>query len=85
RQLLLPSVTAMVQDLTHMLPPASVVHALQAKQLLQQMVNALQVVQLNSLATLMQAMEVPLLHYATTGEAPAEKTGELLQLAARDA
>ena len=85
RQLLLPSVTAMVQELTHMLPPASVVHALQAKQLLQQMVNALQVVQLNSLATLMQSMEVPLLHYATTGEAPAEKTGELLQLAARDA
>lgn len=85
RQLLLPSLTAMVQDLALMLPPSSVVHALQAKQLLQQMVKALQVVELPSLAALLQTMDVPLQHYATTGEAPAEKTGELLHLAARDA
>ena len=85
RQLLLPSLTAMVQDLTHLLPPSNVVSALQARQLLQQMVNAVQVVELHSLAQLMQAMDAPLQTYATTGTAPAEKTGELLHLAARDA
>ena len=85
RQLLLPSLTAMVKDLVHLLPPRTVVDALQARQLLQQMVNAVQVVELHSLAQLMQAMDAPLQAYANTGTAPAEKSGELLQLAARDA
>ncbi|MFZ7310700.1 hybrid sensor histidine kinase/response regulator [Comamonas jiangduensis] len=84
RQLLLPSLTAMVHDLAQMLPPSSVVQALQARQLLQQMSHAVQVVELSSLGQLMQAMEVPLQAYASTGESPAEKAGELLQLAARD-
>ena len=83
-QLLLPSLTAMVQDLVHMLPPTSVVQALQAKQLLQQMGNAVQVMQLRSVARVMQAMEAPLEGYAQTGHALADKAGELLQLAARD-
>jgi len=74
----------MVQDLAHLLPPSSVVHALQAKQLLVQMGNAAQVVGLRSVQQLMQAMLAPLEHYGQTGQAPAEKTGELLQLAARD-
>ena len=84
RQLLLPSLTAMVQDLVHLLPPSNMVDALQARQLLQQMVNAVQVVELHSLAKLMQAMDGPLQSYASTGTAPTEKAGELLQLAARD-
>ncbi len=84
RQLLLPSLTAMVHDLAQMLPPSSVVHALQAKQLLQQMAQAVQVVELASLGKLMQSMEAPLQAYASTGELPSDKAGELLQLAARD-
>lgn len=85
RQLLLPSLTAMVHDLAVMLPPSTVVQALHAKQLLQQMAQAVQVAQLPSLGLLMQAMDAPLQQYAVGGEAPAEKTGELLHLAAKDA
>lgn len=84
RQLLLPSLSAMVHDLAQLLPPASLVQALQAQQLLQQMASAVEVVALPSVAQLMQAMQVPLQTFATTGQAPTEKTGELLQLAARD-
>ncbi len=84
RQLLLPSLTAMVHDFGADAAPSSVVHALQAKQLLQQMAQAVQVVELASLGKLMQSMEAPLQAYASTGELPSDKAGELLQLAARD-
>ena len=74
----------MVQDLIHMLPPGSVVQALQARQLLQQMGNATQVMGLHGCSRLMQSMQAPLALYAENGQALADKTGELLQLAARD-
>lgn len=67
------------------MPPTSVVHALQARQLLQQLLHAVQVLDLNALLQLMQAMDAPLQSYAMGAQPPAEKTGELLQLAARDA
>ena len=67
-----------------MLPPSSPVQALQARQLLQQLSQAVQVLELVSLGRLMQAMDSPLQSYASTSETPAEKTGELLHLAARD-
>lgn len=82
--LLLPSMTAMVQDLVHMLPPANTVQALQAKQLLQQMGQAVQVMALPSLGQFMQAMLPALETYTHVTEAPPEKTGEILQLAACD-
>lgn len=67
------------------MPPTSVVHALQARQLLQQLLHAVQVLDLHALLQLMQAMDAPLQSYAMGEQPPAEKTGELLQLAARDA
>ena len=82
--LLLPSLMGMVQNLIHMLPPGSVVQALQARQLLQQMGNATQVMGLHGCSRLMQSMQAPLALYAENGQALADKTGELLQLAARD-
>lgn len=85
RQLLLPSLTGMVHDLTAMLPPSTVVQALHAKQLLQQMAQAVQVAQLPSVGLLMQAMDAPLQQYAMGAEVANEKTGELLHLAAKDA
>lgn len=85
RQLLLPSLTAMVHDLAVMLPPSTVVQALHAQQLLQQMAQAVQVAKLPSLGLLMQAMHAPLQQYASNGQVPTEKTGELLHLAAKDA
>ena len=83
--LLVPPLIAMAQDLVQLLPPTSVVHALQAQQFLQQMGKAVHVLELLSLGRLLQAMEGPLQAYTRTDDAPAEKSGELLQLAARDA
>lgn len=85
RQLLLPSLSTMVHELAQLLPPTNTVQALQAQQLLQQMGSAVQVVQLYGLGPLMQAMQTAVQTYTGTDNAPADKTGELLQLAARDA
>lgn len=84
RQLLLPAMQTMVNDLVRLLPPPGAMQAVQVRQLLQQMLMAADVLQLPSLQRLMQAMDAQLLPYCTASEAPAAKTGELLQLAARD-
>ena len=85
RQLLLPSLTAMVHDLSVRLPPSSAVQALQTQQLLQQMAQAVQMGQLPALGLLLQAMQTALQHYADGETAQTDKTGELLHLAAKDA
>lgn len=84
RQLLLPAMQAMVNDLVRMLPPASLVQAVQVRQLLQQMQMAAEVLHLHSLQQLLKVMDAQLQPYATATEPASPKTGELLHLAARD-
>lgn len=62
----------MLQELAQRMPPTSVVHALQARQLLQQLLHAVQVLDLHALLQLMQAMDAPLQSYAM-GEQPLRK------------
>lgn len=86
RQLLLPAMHTMAEDLIGMLPPADMVQALQSQQLLQQMLMATDVLQMHSLTKLMQAMDAVLRTLTQISEtAPNPKAGELLQLAMRDA
>ena len=83
--LLLPPLTAMVQELMQMLPPGGLAQASQALELLRQIDQSLAALELRSLIKLMRAMQGPLQDQNGDEAALCEKSGELLKRAASDA